>query len=331
MADLLPGYNVVTKLGDGARSAVYEVIHVATGKLYTLKRVTREANEDDRFLQQAINEFNVSQRLNHPTLRRSIELFKTRRLFKLVQVRVLMEFVDGLSLDRRRPDRLDELLTLFIQIAEGLGAMHQAGFLHTDIKPTNVIVAADGAIKIIDFGQSCPIGHRKPRIQGTPDYIAPEQVERRSLSQQTDVFNLGATLYWALTGQTYPTLITRHGRTRGTVASSAKPPPAPLDLDPTLPPALSRLVMACCAYDREVRPRDMAEVRGRLSALLPVAQRLADQASRQKSEPAAVPDVSTPTTALPPTSDDSLDYSAISEIINPHHSPERRSGPETPS
>lgn len=330
MADLLPGYNVVAKLGDGARSAVYEVVHVATGKLYTLKRVTREAHEDDRFLQQAINEFNVSQRLNHPALRRSIELFKTRRLLRLVQVRVLMEFVEGLSLDRRRPDRLDELLALFIQIAEGLDAMHQAGFLHTDIKPTNVIVGANGGVKIIDFGQSCPIGHRKPRIQGTPDYIAPEQVERRSLTQQTDVFNLGATLYWALTGQTYPTLITRHGRTRGAVAGSAKPPPAPIDLDPTLPPALSRLVMACCAYDRAVRPRNMAEVGGRLSALLPAAQRLADETSRKKSEPAAAGDVNTPTSTLPPTSDDSLDYSAISEIINPHHSTERRSGPEAP-
>lgn len=328
MTDILPGYNVVTKLGDGARSAVYEVIHVATGKLYTLKRVTREAHEDDRFLQQAINEFNVSQRLNHSTLRRSLELFKTRRLFKLVQVRVLMEFVDGLSLDRRRPERLDDLLRLFIQIAEGLGAMHQAGILHTDIKPTNVIISADGSVKIIDFGQSCPIGHRKPRIQGTPDYIAPEQVERRSLTQQTDVFNLGATLYWALTGQTFPTLITRHGRTRGTQTSSNKPPPAPIDLEPTLPPALSRLVMACCAYDRAVRPKDMAEIAGRLVPLLPAAQRHADQACREKPEPTASADVSTAIPVLPPTSDDSLDYSAISEIINPHTT-ERRSGPET--
>lgn len=327
MADILPGYNIVTKLGDGARSAVYEVVHVATGKLYTLKRVTREAHEDDRFLQQAINEFTVSQRLNHPTLRKSLELFRTRRLLKLVQVRVLMEFVEGLSLDRRRPDRLDDLLRLFTQIAEGLGAMHQAGFLHTDIKPTNVIIGAEGSIKIIDFGQSCPIGHRKPRIQGTPDYIAPEQVERRSLTQQTDVFNLGATLYWALTGQTYPTLITRHGRSRGTTTSSTKPPPSPIDLDPTMPPALSRLVMACCAYDRAVRPRDMVEVAGRLTALIPAAQRHATQAARENPEPSTAPNVSMATPAIPPTSDDSLDYSAISEIINPH-STERRSGPE---
>ena len=61
--------------------------------------------------------------------------------------------------------------------------------------------------KIIDLGQSCPIGTTKSRIQGTPDYIAPEQVKRRTLGPRTDVFNLGATMYWALTGKNVPTLI----------------------------------------------------------------------------------------------------------------------------
>ncbi len=143
--------------------------------------------------------------------------------------------------------------------------MHEAKFLHTDVKPNNVIVTYGGQVKLIDFGQSCPIGHRKPRIQGTPDYIAPEQVERRNLTQQTDVFNLGATLYWALTGKTYPTLITKKGRRHGAPRSSpGKPAPTPQELNPEIPSGLSRLVMAACSTDPTRRPRDMGEVIRRL-------------------------------------------------------------------
>ena len=86
--------------------------------------------------------------------------------------------------------------------------MHQMGYAHCDIKPNNILRNDTGKVKVIDFGQSCKIGTVKERIQGTPDYIAPEQVARRPISVQTDVFNLGATLYWALTGKLIPTLYT---------------------------------------------------------------------------------------------------------------------------
>ena len=74
-------------------------------------------------------------------------------------------------------------------------------------------------LKIIDLGQSCKLGAIKSRIQGTPDYIAPEQVLRKHISHRTDIFNLGATMYWALTGKNVPTLIPKnehwHGDARG--------------------------------------------------------------------------------------------------------------------
>jgi serine/threonine protein kinase len=142
--------------------------------------------------------------------------------------------------------------------------MHEANYLHTDIKPNNILITLTNGVKIIDFGQSCPIGFRKARIQGTPDYIAPEQVRRRPLTRQTDVFNLGATLYWALTGQAYPTMITKRGRHRDAGALLKKPVPTPQDINPEIPSALSRLVMESCADDPNRRPRDMKEVIGRL-------------------------------------------------------------------
>lgn len=319
MPDLVSGYNIIEKLGVGARSVIYQVVKPETGQIYTLKRVVREESEDARFLEQAIREYEVSSRLNHPCLRRSFEIRKIRAWMKLAEVQVVMEFVNGVSLDKRRPERLDQVVELFIRLAEGLDALHAIGYLHADIKPNNVMVTQDGGLKIIDFGQSCPIGFRKPRIQGTPDYIAPEQVERRSLTIQTDVFNLGATLYWVLTGQTFPTLITKQGRQVDRSAPLRKPVPAPQELNAAIPAVLSRLVMESCAYRRSDRPRNMKEVIERLEMAhhVLIKRRQGGQdvsylpsASAEADLPAALVE------SLPLESSDSYDYSALNELLD---------------
>lgn len=283
MADWLSGYTILQKLGDGARSEVFQVVQSDTGKVYALKRVVRLKHEDDRFLEQAVNGFTIAQALQHPYLQRAYSLRRIRRFFRLVEVHVLMEYVDGVSLDRRGPAGIEETVDLFIKVAEGLDAMHQANLLHTDIKPNNILLDRSGAVKIIDFGQSCPIGFRKPRIQGTPDYIAPEQVQRHHLSRRTDVFNLGATLYWALTGQTFPTMINRRNKNQAARAEAPKQAPSPQELNSEVPSALSRLVVDSCATELVRRPRDMREVIARLEMVRHVL------AKRKQAAPPSAP------------------------------------------
>jgi len=262
VTDFVSGYNVIKKLGDGARSQVFQVVRPSTGEVFALKRVVRESHEDTRFLEQAIAEHRISSQLSHVYLRKAFELKRMRRLFKLSEVHVVMEFVEGVSLDKCRPDDIAKTVDLFLKIADGLHYMHEHGFLHTDLKPNNLLLQYGSQIKIIDFGQSCEIGTKKPRIQGTPDYIAPEQVERRTLTQQTDVFNLGATLYWTLTGAAYPTVISKKRRRQDVRQPSAVPTPQEINAD--IPSVLSRLVMECCRYERHRRPSDMRDVIGRL-------------------------------------------------------------------
>jgi len=286
VADFISGYNVIRKLGDGARSQVFQVVRVSTGEVFALKRVTRESHEDTRFLDQAINGHEIAHQLSHPYLRRSVELRRIRRLLKLIEVQVIMEFVDGRGLSQRRPERLDKTIDVFLKVAEGLNHMHEHGLLHTDIKPNNILLTNDGSVKIIDFGQSCRIGFRKPRIQGTPDYIAPEQVERRSLTRRTDVFNLGATLYWALTGQAYPTVIGKGGQRQDARRQDLVPTPRALRDD--VPAGLSRFVMECCLHDPLQRPKDMKEVLARIKTIQHVLKR-EDSSGEETSpsEPAA--------------------------------------------
>lgn len=264
MADLASGYNIVEKIGTGARSTIYKVVDPRTGQTFALKRVLRARNEDTRYLEQAIREHEISSLTSHPFLRKAYECKKVRKWARLSQVEVVMEYVQGISLEQQRPTDIAETVDLFIRVAEGLDALHQMGYLHTDIKPNNIMICPDGGVKIIDLGQGCRIGDRKPRIQGTPDYISPEQVHRATLTPATDVFNLGATLYWALTAKNIPTMIPK-GAPKG-VMHLAMPRniPTPQELNDQAPLSLSRLVMECVQERPSERPRNMGQVINRL-------------------------------------------------------------------
>src|SRR4029079_13693760 len=126
-------------------------------------------------------------------------MIRKRKMLKTIELQLLMELVDGTSLDVQRPNSLGTLIQVFIQVASGLAAMHRMGYVHADIKPNNILVNEKLAVKIIDFGQSCATSTGKARTHGTPDYIAPEQVGRGPLTAATDVFNFGATMYWCVT------------------------------------------------------------------------------------------------------------------------------------
>lgn len=255
------GFEVLATLGVGARSTIYAVKN-GEGEFFALKRVVKSSPSDQRFMDQAILEHEVAQKFDHPALRKSIKLIRQRNFIRTSEILVLMEMVDGYTLEKHQPDTLADLCHICREIAQGLGVMHKGGYVHADIKPNNIMITGKNRVKIIDFGQSCPIGTVKERIQGTPDYIAPEQVQRRSITPRTDVFNLGATMYWLLTQKHVPTLIPKGGagislRTEDTCKT-------PIELNPDTPPALSSLVMDCIHTEAPQRPETMALVADRL-------------------------------------------------------------------
>ena len=153
---------------------------------------------------------------------------------------------------------MPSVVDCFIQTANALQSMHMLKLVHCALKPNNIMRDADGTVKVIDFGQTCPIGTEKPRVQGTPDFIAPEQVRLKPVSVRTDVYNFGATLYWALTGQRIPTLYTIQKVDRHILKEQQYP--TPVAINPSVPERLSRLVMECVRYRPSERPSDMQEV-----------------------------------------------------------------------
>lgn len=251
----------------GAGSRISIAVEVKSGKTFAVKHVVRNTADDQRFIDQIENEYKVSHGIDHPHLRHSFHIHRVRKLLAVKEVFLVMDYIDGLPVETARPNRLTTFLTLFQKVAAGLDAMHHAGWVHADIKPTNIMLAARGVVKIIDFGQACPLGHRKERVQGTPDFIAPEQVRRLRLDQRTDVFNFGATMYWVLTSEKYPTAIRGQDARGGISLMSADKPIAPVELNDKIPVSLSNLVMECCRENPAERPADMKQVAGRLAVI----------------------------------------------------------------
>ncbi|MCK4659430.1 MAG: serine/threonine protein kinase [Phycisphaerae bacterium] len=264
MSELVGGYRTIGQIGVGAHSTIHHAVRTTTGKSYAIKRVVNESSGDLKFINQVEVEYEVSSKVKHPNLRHCYSIHRTKKLLTVQEIRVVMEYAEGETLQDRRPGSLDAFLYILHRVAAGLQALHEAGYVHADVKPNNIIVGKDGSVKVIDFGQACPILHRKERIQGTPDYIAPEQVQRVPLDQRTDVFNLGATMYWVLTEIPYPTAIRQPTRRGGIDLVSRETLRTPHEVNELIPVPLSQLIMDCCRENPQDRPSDMRAVMGRL-------------------------------------------------------------------
>lgn len=253
------GYTIIRKIGIGARTIIYLARDEARGENIALKRAVLENPEDVRIFDQMETEFKIAQQIEHPYIRKCHKLFKKRKMLKVNEVFLSMELFEGKSLEDIKSLSLGDILLVFRMIATALNAMHQRGFVHCDIKPNNILIGDKGNIKIIDLGQSCKIGEIKKRIQGTPDYIAPEQVRRQHLSHRTDIFNFGATMYWAMTGKNVPTLIPQQSEI-GMPVHKKKEFRTPSQIYSKIPQKVSDVVMQCVEEKPSDRPENMSEI-----------------------------------------------------------------------
>lgn len=259
--DVIEGCRVLSELGRGAASIIYLAHDEKTKRIWALKDVQKTDEKSVRFMEQAEAEYAIAQKLDHPAIRKIERLVKKKKgLLQTIGLYLFMEHVDGVALDRLMPKTFESACDIFRQAASAMAHMHERGFVHADFKPNNVIVDEAGTAKIIDLGQSCPVGTVKKRIQGTPDYIAPEQVHRRQITPKTDVYNLGASMYFVLTREKVKTALAADGSLMGSIDDSLLEPPIPaIDLNRRIPGKLNELIMQCLEVSPDDRP-EMHEV-----------------------------------------------------------------------
>jgi eukaryotic-like serine/threonine-protein kinase len=258
--DRIGKYAVLGTLGKGAHSSILHVRRQADSREYALKVVTIDDPEQMKFVEQARHEFKIAQMLGHPNLIK-IYCLETQKdwLFRVKGVHLLIEFVNGKTLDQVPPMSMEKLVPVLAWIASGLMHMHRRGVFHADLKPNNIMLGKRGEVKILDYGLAHIKGETKNRIQGTPEYIAPETVRSKIINERTDIYNLGATMYRLTTLQLPPSMASSpEVRLSGKFLKSKLKPVN--ELNHSVPDALCKLIHRCLDFVPEKRPERMGEV-----------------------------------------------------------------------
>ena len=206
--DLGP-YIIVDFIGQGGMGQVYKAVHKVIGRECAVKllpphKTTKEA------IANFIRESRLQAKLDHPNLVRVYDFGRDRKSHFLV-----MEYLPGQDLRRlirsqATPLTIQQAASVIMQAALGLDYAHQSGLIHRDVKPGNILVTPSGVAKISDLGLAAFVEEREdPRlgkIVGTPDYLSPEQIRNpHDVTKLTDIYSLGCTLYYAVTGKVpYP-------------------------------------------------------------------------------------------------------------------------------
>jgi len=257
-------YEIMCLLGHGGMNRVY----LAEDMLNRQKVVLKFPNDDligsvavfERYKREA----EIGSRLDHPHVQRLLNTGEERSEHYLV-----MEYIQGRSLreviEEHAPDLLPqaEAIRLTMQTCDALAYCHEHGVFHRDIKPENIMIQDDGSIKIIDFGVALLEGARRVTWRGlsgtvgTPDYMAPEQLQGERGTASSDIYAVGVMLYEMLCGHTpfegenVFAIINQH---------VSQDPPSILRFNPHTSPALATVVMHAIRRDPEKRYKHMKDM-----------------------------------------------------------------------
>jgi serine/threonine-protein kinase PpkA len=200
--DAIRGYEIVQPVGEGGTAKVYLARRKLDGLVVTVKTLDSDLIADPRALKRFFEEYAIVSRLASPLVVRIYDHGITDR-----HVYTVMEYLPGGDLKARMQGRLPPGQALYLAVATGraLVAIHEAGIMHLDLKPQNVMFRNDGSLVLVDFGVSLLIDRitvsQLEQTLGTPAYVSPEQVLGEPCDGRTDLYSLGAMLYEMLTGQ----------------------------------------------------------------------------------------------------------------------------------
>ena len=255
-------YRVIRLLGRGGMGEVYEAEQLDTGRRLALK-VLRDTLRGDEDRARFLREGQLAASISHA---HTVYIFGSEEVGGAPAI--TMELLSGGTLKDRvsaeGPMPPSAAVSAVLDIIGGLDAAQAAGILHRDIKPSNCFVDADGAVKVGDFGLSISTLTRDVRhelatagFEGTPHFAAPEQLRGEPLDVRADIYAVGATLYYLLTGR--PPLEAPDFRELVSKVASEKPP-SPRVLRRDIPRGLAAVVLRCLAKAPAGRPQSHAEL-----------------------------------------------------------------------
>ena len=261
-ADLFAGrYEIQESLGAGGMGVVYRAFDRQVGETLAIKAIRSDVGQlDPTLLERFKQELRLARRITHRNVVRTFDLGEADGIYYIT-----MEYVRGTTVASliKEAGRLDAAAALTIgkQVCRALEVAHEAGIVHRDIKPQNLLVDPTGFLKVTDFGIARLAGAQTDGkaltvegvVVGTPAYMAPEQLLGEPVDGRTDIYATGAVLFECVTGR-------RVFEASGTLALVAhhlkqeeSQPTSPAELNPEVPDSFSRAIVKALARKPEAR------------------------------------------------------------------------------
>lgn len=267
LGQVIPGtrYRVLSKIGQGGMGSVFAAEHIDLEKKVAIKVLRGEAVHDPKAIDRFREEARAASKVGSEFICDVTDFGQTPdgRLF------FVMEYLDGLSLGKAlRTGRMspEQALPILRQMCKALGAAHDKGIVHLDVKPDNIMLVdrgkRSGAVKVVDFGISGLLAQARGGesvVSGTPEYMAPERYLGKAYDHRADVYSLGIVAYEMLAGslpfegETALVTLTKHVR-------EAPPPFRERLQEGSVPDEIARVVMQILEKDPQARPASMAVV-----------------------------------------------------------------------
>ncbi|MDB4963720.1 MAG: serine/threonine protein kinase [Myxococcales bacterium] len=297
---ILGAYRVEGTIGAGSMGEVFKGIDTGLNRRVAIKILSEKHKDSPELRARFVREGRAVAAISHPNV---VQVFATGQFDE--RPYIAMELLDGTDLgsivENNGPlDSLSAALNV-LDAAQGLAAASRAGLIHRDVKPSNLVRLSDGKVKVTDFGLAKPVDPgAEPALTamgvvvGTPDYIAPEQARGEPIDERVDIYALGGTLYFLLTGippfrtgkpaeDKYLKVVARHLRNPPPDASVVKPA-----CDRELA-ELARTMMAKKSVERPSYDELVHQLSGIVARLDPTAVPMLMSSSRDRSRPFSVP------------------------------------------
>jgi serine/threonine-protein kinase len=256
------GYKLLEKIGAGTMGTVFKAKQLSLDRVVAIKILSPHLTRKEDYVERFLREARAVAKLNHPNVISGIDAGETEGVRYFV-----MEYASGLPVGKvlARGGGMDpqRVLRIAIQIARALQHAHEAGLVHRDVKPDNIMITKEGVAKLCDLGLARD-RPEKGRSLGTPLYISPEQAEGiYDVDIRSDLYSLGATLFHMLVGKppfdgNVQVVLVKH---------LSEKPPTLRSIDPDIPEGLERVVSKLLRKDRDERYQSPKHLLGELEAL----------------------------------------------------------------
>jgi serine/threonine protein kinase len=203
----IPGYQLLGRLGAGAMATVYKARQLSLDRMVAVKILPKKFSRMPEFVERFYAEGRAAAKLNHPNIVAALDVGRHADAHYFI-----MEYVEGHTvhehLVKEGPYTEADALAIAIQVAKALNHAHQAGLIHRDVKPKNILITGDGVAKLADMGLARAVSDREAaeaeagKAFGTPYYISPEQIRGEvNIDLRSDIYNFGCTLFHMVTGR----------------------------------------------------------------------------------------------------------------------------------